>query len=59
MDEMSEDIVQLFNASQKTTAVHQKNAIILKEYYETVSSFPFMLITIVCVMKNLLSDINP
>lgn len=35
---MDNNIKDLFRASQKSRAVHQKNAIILTEYYKRVSS---------------------
>lgn len=34
---VNEDVQEIFTLAQKTTAVHQKNAIVLKEFYENVS----------------------
>lgn len=37
IERMKEDVLEVFTTSQKSTSFHQKNAIILKEYYEIVS----------------------
>lgn len=40
-ENMLENINEMFLTAEKTAASHQKNAIILKEYYECVSIIVF------------------
>lgn len=44
IERMKEDVLEVFTTSQKSTSFHQKNAIILKEYYEIVSLMRFKII---------------